>query len=42
MVIGYVIIKKIYVFGVFPDTSPGNNIPAGAVWVNKVDKCNNG
>ena len=27
---------------VFPDTPPGNNIPAGTGWVKKVEKWNNG
>ena len=41
MFIGDGIIKKGYVVDVFPDISPGNNIPIETVWVKKVDKCNN-
>ena len=42
MVVGHEIIKKVDVVDVLPDTYPGNNIPEGTVWVNKVSKCKNG
>ena len=41
MAIVYRIVKKGDVVGVFPDTSTDNNIPAGTVWVNKLDNCSN-
>ena len=41
MFIGDEIIKKRYDVGVFTNTSPGSNIPNGAVWLKKVEKCNN-
>ena len=42
MIIGDDIIKKGNVFYMLTDTSPGNNIPAGTGWVNKVYKFING
>ena len=42
MVIGDRTIKKIYVVGVLPYTSPGNNRLSVTGWVKKVEKCNNG
>ena len=42
MVIGDGLNNKFYVVDMFPYTYPGNNIPSGTDWVNRVDKCNNG
>ena len=42
MVIGHVIVKKYDVIDALPVKPPGNNIPEGTVWLNKLQKFNNG